>query len=109
METCIYCNRVIRESRSKHRRDCLTLSGTIKGIFAEGVVSELSLKVEEEKLRLWGRQGATSGPTQPNTSLSVTAHVFEKDSKMISRACTQWLSGHVQGKERGNEINWDGF
>lgn len=54
METCIYCSRVIRESRSKHRRDCLTLSGTIKGIFAEGVILELSLKVEEEKLRRWG-------------------------------------------------------
>lgn len=67
------------------------MSGTIKGIFAEGVISELSLKVEQENLRLRRggacRQGTILGLTQPNPSLPVTAHVFERNSKMISRAC----------------------
>ena len=48
MEKPVYSNRIIRQSRSKQRRECLTLSGTIKRIFAKEVICELHLEVEEE-------------------------------------------------------------
>lgn len=69
------------------------MSGTTKGIFAEGVTSERSLQVEQENLGLWVETEKCVPP--------VTARVFEKDSGTISRACHTVVVGSWGGKARG--------